>query len=998
MTIIKSLKLNGFKSFAKHTEILFGTEFNCILGPNGSGKSNIMDALCFVLGKTSAKGLRAEKSANLIYNGGKKGNPAKTAEVTVTFDNSTEKLPLNEKEIIISRTIKSSGTSIYKINNQKRTRQEILDLLGAAKIEPDGHNIILQGDIVRFTQMKPAERKELIEEIAGISVYEEKKQKAMQELEKVQSKLSEAEIILTERGTYLRELKKERDQAVKYKELEKRIRESKATFIHRKIKDKEAKKEEIEKRIKENSDSLEKVDLKIKEVNSLIKSKKEEIETINSKIEVKGKEERIELNKTIEEVKTEIIQNKSRFDVCKNEITKIKQREKQLYLDIEEINKKIEFLKNKKTQLTNKTSKNQINFHKIKDLKKDHSEISKELNKLLNENSIISSQLTRAREDIIKKNEELSKINASKIMIREDLSKGKSIEEILKLNKKGVYGTVSKLGEALPNYSLALEVAAGSRVKSIVVEDDKIGAECIKHLKEKKLGIATFLPLNKIKPSKTDLTIDSLKKIPGVKDLAINLIRYDKKFKTVFSYVFSNTVVVDNISTARKIGVGRVRMVTLDGDLFELSGAMVGGFRRQTNTGFKEKEIDSKASEINEEIEKLKTLINHSERSRIENENKILELREKRSELEKRSIKEEQQIEIENITEIKNINNQITDILEPEKEKIQLIIKQNQRDLQEFQSELEKLEKELKIQSTNLKNKEKLEKDFYDEYKNLFTKRNKLTQEVQEKEQGISKEQERIKSFEQKINSSSIDRAKIVAEIEGLQKEFEPFKDEKIRRNINNEEIIKEISEFEKLIKDLGNINLKALEIYERVEEEYGKILQKNNKLEEEKNDVLNMINEIESQKTETFLETFNVISKDFKGNFSQLTTKGEAILELENKEEPLKEGVDIKVRIVGNKFLDIRSLSGGEKTLAALSFIFAIQEHNPASFYFLDEVDAALDKRNSEKLSKLIKKYSKNAQYIIISHNDNLITEADHIYGISMQEDGKSKVVSLKL
>ena len=145
-------------------------------------------------------------------------------------------------------------------------------------------------------------------------------------------------------------------------------------------------------------------------------------------------------------------------------------------------------------------------------------------------------------------------------------------------------------------------------------------------------------------------------------------------------------------------------------------------------------------------------------------------------------------------------------------------------------------------------------------------------------------------------------------------------------------------------------------------------------------------------------MKTYKIIAENFNRIFLSLSTKGEAFMELENKEDPLQGGLDIRVKIVGNKYLDIKSLSGGEKTLTALAFIFAIQEHQPASFYLLDEVDAALDKKNSQLLSQLIKKYSATAQYILISHNDSVITEADQVYGVSMQENGISKVISLKL
>ena len=227
-TRINKMVMHGFKSFAKHTEILFGGSFNCVLGPNGAGKSNVLDALCFVLGKSSSRDLRAEKSANLIYNGGKAKNPAKHGEVSIYFDNSGRIFPTEDKEVKVSRIVRQNGQSIYKINDKAMTRQQITSLLSLAKIDPEGYNIILQGDIVKFVEMHPEDRRVLIEDIAGISIYEEKKHKAMLELEKVEQHLRETELILTERSTYLKELRKDRDQALKYKDMSDRIKQNKA--------------------------------------------------------------------------------------------------------------------------------------------------------------------------------------------------------------------------------------------------------------------------------------------------------------------------------------------------------------------------------------------------------------------------------------------------------------------------------------------------------------------------------------------------------------------------------------------------------------------------------------------------------------------------------------------------------------------------------------------------------------------------------------------------
>jgi len=249
-TKINKIVMNGFKSFAKHTEILFNGNFNCVLGPNGSGKSNVLDALCFVLGKSSAKSLRAEKSSNLIYNGGKLKKPSKQGEVSIFFDNNNKTFPTEDDEVKLTRIVRHNGQSIYKINDQTRTRQEILELLSFARINPEGYNIILQGDIVKFVEMHPNERRELIGEIAGINVYEEKRHKAVLELDKVGERLKETEIVLAERNTYLKELKKDRDQALKYKDMNDKIRENKASYLKLQIDKKENEKIEAQKKIR----------------------------------------------------------------------------------------------------------------------------------------------------------------------------------------------------------------------------------------------------------------------------------------------------------------------------------------------------------------------------------------------------------------------------------------------------------------------------------------------------------------------------------------------------------------------------------------------------------------------------------------------------------------------------------------------------------------------------------------------------------------------------
>ncbi|MBW2966762.1 chromosome segregation protein SMC [Candidatus Woesearchaeota archaeon] len=1164
MTRINKLVMYGFKSFARRTELVFDNSFNCVLGPNGSGKSNILDALCFVLGRMSVKSLRAEKAANLVYNGGKTKKPMKQAEVSIYFDNSEQTFPTEDPYVKITRIVKHDGQSLYKINDKKRTRQQILDLMSVAKIDPDGYNIILQGDIVRFTEMHPEDRRMLIEEISGISIYEEKKQKAMRELEKVEERLKDANIILTERNTYLNELKKDRDQALKFKDLKSKVNENKASYLYIQIDKKEKEKEHLNQRIQVEQDKLNQIKSKIDEIKQVIENKKEEINNINKEIEEKGEKEQVEMQRSIEQLKVKLATNKTRIENCRNEIDKIFLRKNQLEKDLKELDNQIQELNSKKKELNEKKNyieeerkkivnsieefkkKNEIDnvteiekgidqidkdavekqkeieelrgkeqdllrkedvlnlqintvdekikkvkqveeehkeqIEQIKKLKEDFKKSILELNKRLNESSILAQQISENKRKLAGAEEELAKLKTRIASIKENISGNIALKNILEQKNKikGIYGTITELADVDSKYSSALEIAAGPRLNSVIVDSDKVAVECIKYLKKNKLGIVTFLPLNKIKPK----SVEEAKKYvdeKGVYGIAVDLLSYDKKFEKVFSYVFGNTIVVDNIDTARKIGVGNVRMVTIDGDLVELSGAMQGGYRlkRKKGMSFQAKNMVQGEREQKKAIDELEDTISVLEKRQEENDKVIEKLREEKASLEGEIIKQEKSLHLEKgdleadentkqelqkeleiieegkgnlnsqidevnkgLTQVKikkqqlrnrinelrnpallaelnafedkkkefdenlmqidsdirNITIQINDMKLPEKAKIGDILKQQAKEEEGFNGEIKGLNEQIQNDKKSLAEKEEKAQEFYTKYKELFVERTKVNDDIQKEENKIDGLREESKEIEIKMNKVSLVNAEVNAKLAGLKEEFQQYEGVQINKEKSEEELKKDIQKFERMVNDMGNVNLRALEIYDEIEKEYQGLLEKKDKLESEKGDVLEMMGEIEGKKKELFMRTFDIVNENFKRIFSALSTKGEASLVLQNEENPFEGGLNIRVRITGKKFLDIRSLSGGEKTLTALAFIFSIQEYEPHSFYILDEVDAALDKHNSEKLSGLIRKYVEKAQYIVISHNDAVISEADNLYGISMNEHGISQVTSLKI
>lgn len=1160
-TLVTKMEMKGFKSFANKTEIDFGSDFNCILGPNGSGKSNVLDALCFVLGKAGAKGLRAEKSANLIYNGGKTKSPAKQGEVSIFFSNEHKAFPqISDKELKITRIIKASGNSVYKINDETATRTAVLDVLSTARIDPDGYNIILQGDIVRLVEMSGVERRKIVEEIAGINLYEDKKQKALRELGRVEDKLNEAEIILAERKTYLKELKKERDQAQEFKELEDKIKRNKATVLHNEV-DKRIKEiKDLEKKLEEQESSIVKYKEAILSIRKDIDERKEKIEDINKEVEEKGEKEQVALHKEVEALKVDSALNNQRIITLNQELEKIENRKNDLENNlkelqskvdegsksaedikkrivlrekqIEEINLKIEKfkekhdlkgadktdqriqeideeaeklqeaitgLREKQQELLREKDKIEIqlqgidgkmekmlhlekeNKKQLEDLKQKKVEFKKaamDLSQALNKDGNFMAQLNNLRDKLFAKKEQLSRAKARNSVAQEALAADRALKRILGMKVPGVFGTVSQLGKVSKDHSLALEIAAGARIKSIVVDSDMTASKLIKLLKTEKLGSATFLPMNKIRPQIIPNELRSLKG-QGIVGLAVDLVKYDSKFDNIFKYVFGGTMVVENIDVARRIGVGRMRMVTASGDLVESSGAMTGGYVKRLGIGFQDKGGDEEVSQAEKEVAEVENLVIRLESDKTENEEAIQRLRELKANLEADIIKLEKTLHIDDSdletdkntkkelhnqlaeadksfdevqnsvseknrslaqlkiekqqlrdkinqlrnpaflaelnsleekrnelkqeimelnVEAKGSDKESSSIFMPEIESIGKIIKQLDKEKIDFENEKKELGKLIIQQEKQLKGMEEKEKKFYAQFKELFNKRTKLSDEITAFETKISSSDEKARTAEGRKNVFSLELAKIKAELSGYEVEMEMYADIEPFKNKPLSEIQSEIKKFEKIIEDIGAVNMKALEIYDKVMEEYKKLEEKNNTLSKEKEDVLLMINEIDAKKKELFMKTFDSLNENFKKIFLTLSTKGSAFLQIDDPKNLFESGLSIMVKLSGKKYMDIRSLSGGEKTMTALAFIFAVNEYSPASFYIMDEVDAALDKRNSEKLAGLIKSYIARAQYIIISHNDGVISEANNLYGVSMNEHGMSKVTSLKI
>ena len=1110
---LTKLEIKGFKSFRDRTVIEFPFEFTAIVGPNGSGKSNVVDAICFVLGKS--RGLRASKLNELIYNGGVSGKPSKYAEICLYLDGT------DSKEKKISRVVDEKGGSVYSINDKRTTRLEIIDLVGDNK-----YNIILQADVTQVIDMTPRERREVIDELCGIAEYDKKKEKALVELEKVESRISDTSIITGEKKGYLIDLEKEKDDAIRYRKVESQLESVNAIILHRKFED--------------YKNNLNSISGKIEE------KKKEEKESVDRSAELKGKvlenqgrsreiNKRIhdlegEKGKGIFELKTEIAKTnekleflKEKLEITKHEIftktdkkVKIQTDLQQTGVEVDKLNKKLSALQEKIGELLKKvdpTLEAKIDEVKTKmfelqscvnsntgGIEKDKKEISEVGNKkesletqmqdiLWDERKIARSvdDLTLAHKNSFDEIDRLKKENLRLIKNSEDLQREVEKLQIEFANKNaefkatekegggmrgaisavlnlkdsidGIHGYAAQLGTPDKEYEKALEVAGGGRLLNVVVEDDDTASKCIMFLKQRKIGRATFLPLNKIK---SNISNDCP---PGAIGFARDFIETKAKFKKIYDYIYGNTIIVDDLDAAKSIGIGKFRMVTLDGDLVEASGAMTGGFIKGGEIKFSstealEKDIQAiakKLQKLDDEREDIS-----SQKRRVENMMEKLEegTRDGKTEIEKLKLKKESMTEKRNelrmsIEELNKKINEINTGIEGKENEI----KNFRRDLKVLEEKLQNLVK--KKADSHMDRLEKLrdekrdldvEKGKFDEkfqsasvqVRDLENELKTLIEDKTKTEKGITESSESYGVLKKELIAKEKENASVLSEIEKLISDGSKIEGEnteiatevgsleaKLRRienavsKLETEKAVietklsdikgtegielvadealaaKKLTELEGMVAALqseltafGSVNMKAIEKYELLKKEYDDMTGKLEILKDERQSIFDLMEKIEKRKREVFMETYDVVKKNFEEIFAKLS-EGTGTLILDNPKDISESGLIIEASPRGKKLLNIDALSGGEKTLTSSAFLLALQQYKPSSFYIVDEIDAALDKENSVKLAKMLSEAA--AQFILITHNDNVMKFADAVVGVSMQE-GVSQVVGVKL
>lgn len=982
MTKLVKLILKNFKSFKK-AEIPISKGFTSIVGSNGSGKSNILDALLFVLGITSLKTLRASKLVDLVNTGSKEGY----AKVDLIIKHE-------EKEYEVSRMIDRQGKSIYRLDGKRTTLNEINSLLLELGIDVSGHNIVTQGDITKIIEMSPIERRMIIDNIAGLSEFDQKKEEAIKELGKVDQKIKEATIILNERNGFLVELEEEMKAAKEFDELEKEKKRIKSTIIGRELYSIEKRMNEILEEIKTLEKQKQICDENVLKIREELKNQKEKSNEMNRQIMKESESLYISIGRAFEE-------KKGKLNVLKEKV-KLQEEEKDKNNKKLENNKKvIENSVQKKPELENKIKeeKNEIKLAqgRIKELAEKKNSIEKivkekttEIKKQETELDEVNKKIEEKRKNIfelevfVKQQEKQKAFNEKKLselneelnntkqkieLVREkrqkikELIKDGEIEEIIKKIEEELNNNIEEKNR---NESLI------SQLKKSIIDLEKANSNCPtceSKLEETKKGQILHTKnehINQIEENQKNI----LQKIIEIKN-KLNIEKENQKIVTKLLIECQNET--ELLAHIKNID-GKIKEINLENN--------------NKNSEEKIKERENISSEINilfNERESLKEKLNLSRSQNIFEEYSTIS-RTIEDELNKKSLLESKISNIE--TEINSLNNK-SKMVENENKNIEKQNNEIEKEIKDLSEKIALLEGEVALKDNEMREAKK-------KSNLMLSEKEKLDKEIERNEKEITIESSKARKFELKINDFTIEKSKIevrqidLKEEEKYYTEYEPISEKTIPDLKERLEIV------EKRLLNIGAVNLKAIENFAGLKKEVDEIQKKAEKLNEERLAVLDMIDKIEVKRTNVFMECFNEVNKNFSDMFFKFFN-GEGKLTFENQEKPLESGLLIEANPKKGKLQNIDSMSGGEKTLTALAFMFAIQLYSPAPFYAFDEADAALDKENSAKMGNLIEMIAQKSQFISVTHNDTITKKADQIIGVALAKDGSS-VIGLKL
>lgn len=975
---LKSIRANGFKSFADKIELDINKGITAVVGPNGSGKSNIVDAVRWVMGEQSVKALRGDASmSDVIFAGSGSRQALSRAWVSLTFDNTDHYLKSEFNEIEIKRVVYKTGENEYYINNSKVRLKDITDLFLDSGAGKESFNIISQGAVVDVVNSKPEDRRSIFEEAAGVLKYKKRKDESFRKLQKTNENIARVNLLIDELLTTLEPLKQQSIVAQKYLDYKESLEQIEIALLANDITQINVEYNEIKEKVKQLTTDIEGMEFDNSSGNSKIDQLKLESLKLDDEIEKKN----AEVLKIINEIsdlqsKKQITIERKKYEVddtkLQNNIIALKEEILGINNNVEGLNKDLAMLEG------------DINTKNLQEL-----ELSKVKDKLEDERNRKVTEISSLNKDVMNLNNKIDIINEN-IMNDTKLPFGvKSVINNIRL--RGICGVLGKLIEVDNKYGMAIETALGANINVIVVEDVENAKEAIEYLKENKMGRATFYPISVIKPRFIEQRVlDLVKNEKGFVGIGAELVKYDKKYKDIVFNQLGNVLIVEDIDSLNKIAKlidYKYRLVSLEGEISQAGGALTGGTLKNNNGLINQKkELETFQNDLAAKSSRLKMLeieMNNLEQKYREalinyenNEREILLLNEKKKQ--KKEYLETvlanlnaKQAELDGTLNVSNnsLDKELDEILNNYYQAVAL--KENlEKELNKLKSE----RSELGVTIADLERK----------YREVNAQYNQKQNELKMAEVKVGKLDVKLDNLLMSLNENygmTYERAK---------EDYELDVDADMARvKVNNLKV---------KIKDLGEVNTGSIAEYERLNTRYEFLSTQRNDLEKSVSELLAVIGEMDEIMKKQFLETFLKIKDEFEVVFKKLFKGGEGVLELTDSDNILETGINVSALPPGKKLNSIALLSGGEKTLTAIALLFAILNVKPVPFVILDEVEAALDEANVDAFGNYLQTRKERSQFIIITHKKRTMEYADALYGITMQESGVSKLVSVKL
>ena len=1082
---LKQIEIHGFKSFANDTILTFEKGITGIVGPNGSGKSNIADAVRWVLGERSMKQLRGAETLDVIFSGTELRKAQGFAYVNLIIDNTDKKIPISYDEIQVSRRLYRSGESEYKLNNVDCRLKDIIELFYDTGIGKEGYSIIGQGQIDKILSNKPEDRRELFDEAVGIVKYKRRKIIAERKLEEERLNLSRVSDIINEIQRQIEPLKKQSDAAKEYLNLRDDLLLYESNFFVREVDAESKNIEDAKKSIEINKNDIinakqkkqafndkyneienliTKIDMEITEIRNLITEKKALSENIKGQINVlreqinsekhinESRGETIkrydqDITNALNEIKTdveslstikkqiefikinnvEMDENEDKFekdiDTIKTATDEFKMfcDEENIHIDISEPNDDISIFSNELTTGNNTENKSKLDEidKKIENEKKlieGNNYILTDLNSKIDEinDELIATKNLYSADEI--------KIDNLKNLIERNEGYQNAVKNVIDNKSKfdGIIGVVADIIETSKEYEVAIEVALGNSIQNIVTENVEATKKVINYLKENKLGRVTTLPLQSIVYKENKIYEEILHKT-GVIDLAVNIVKFDEKYKNLANYLLKNCLIVDTYDNAKMIFneyKSSVKIVTLQGELFNPGGAVSGGsYKNSFNIIGRKREYENLLSEVKQVESKISTLDQSknkllSELSRVSTETERYKNELNNLNIEKNTLTlniiNDLKLEYSNVSNrarfiSDNLSKRILSTKNLYLEKAKLlsndqdfdsIIREKEQSINGFEAKICEIDKSIEEcqEQIDAKNAEKSNslanrKEFYDAKDKITSEEILLEQESNRLANIIEKSSIKIEDI---TNSMYENYSLTYAQAR-----------ERYDDNLgSNDEIKKAVKEKRKVIQDLGPININAIEEYRQIGDRYDLMTTQYEDIKKSEEMIAAIVEELDESMRNQFDTNFKKIKEEFQNVFKILFGGGKANIELVETDEKgvLDAGVAIIVQPPGKKLGNMMQLSGGEKALTAIALLFAIQNLKPSPFCLLDEIEAALDESNVDRFADYLKRLTNDTQFILITHRRGTMEKADRLYGITMQEKGITALVSVDL